>query len=169
MSSFRARLASLALVASLGLARPALAQSANATSSAAVTPDPSTSPSADEIRPIARPLMWTGATVFSATYLASAIGATTAYDDEAGTVSSRGFLWIPIAGPFLLIPTTQGAGWDTLLALDGVAQIAGLAIFTTGLALKHMNPKKPVASALSVSVAPLVTRGASGAALIGTF
>ncbi len=123
----------------------------------------------DDARPGARFLIWTGATVFSATYIASAIGATTAYDDDASTTTSRGLLWIPAAGPFLLMGSTHGLGWDALLALDGVAQIGGLTVFGFGVALKHSNPPARAASPVTLSIAPTVSRGVSGASLVGTF
>jgi len=154
MSSFRSRALSVVVLASLLLPSSAHAQT--------VTTAP------DE-RPGARTLIWTGASIFAASYLSSAIGATTSYDDPAGTVSSRGFLWIPMAGPFMLMGSVQGAGWDTLLALDGAAQIGGLALFVAGVALKHLRPRSADPSAVTLTVSPLVARGASGAALSGTF
>ncbi len=103
-------------------------------------------------------------------YLGSALGATTGYDTEDGDTNSRGALWIPLVGPFVVMGDTKSAGVDVVLALDGLAQIAGLTMLIYGLAspVVVLIPKV-AAGPMTISVAPLAERGASGASLVGTF
>jgi hypothetical protein len=168
MSSSKARsrfLASLAMVSSfLVTLAPAVARAQNAASQTPAESDP----------PAPRPpLVWGGASLFTVAYLASAAGAATAYTDDAGTYSSRTILWVPAVGPFILMGSVSSAGWDSLLALDGLAQVAGLTLFVYGLATSNHATRAPSATSsepgLRISVAPFALHGASGAALVGTF
>jgi len=159
MSSSRSRVAALLTTALLAAGTSAHAQTS--TTAAAPGPAPTT-----ETAPHSKTLVWAGASLFTLTYLASAVGATTAYADDAGTASSRTLLWVPAVGPFIMMGSISGIGWDALLALDGLAQIGGLTLFVYGLA---SPPARSAADAPKVSIAPFAVRGASGAALVGTF
>ncbi len=168
MSSSKPHMARLALpitlAASLGLASPASAQSSAQTSTPVAAP--SSAASSPELA------VWAGATLFSLTYIASALGATTAYTDDGGTYSSRTVLWVPVAGPFVQMASIDGAGWSTLLALDGLAQIGGLTLFVYGLLSPSAPPAqtaRPASSRPTIALAPFALHGASGAALVGTF
>ena len=105
------------------------------------------------------PLAQAGASLFALTYLASALAATTGYGSTSGTDSSRAALWVPAAGPFIMMGSVKAAGQDALLVLDGLSQVAGVTLFVYGL------ESKPSA----VTVVPSVARGAPGAALFATF
>jgi hypothetical protein len=154
------------------LPAPAHAQTAGAIPAAtpaspAAASDPNVTPPASASP---RPLIWTGATLFTLSYIASAVGATTGYDDDAGTTSSRAVLWVPVVGPFVWMGSTSSAGWNILLALDGLTQIGGLTLFVYGIATSpRPTPVRSAPTALTLSVSPLVAPGASGAALFGTF
>src|SRR5580704_14607489 len=63
------------------------------------------------------PLAQVGASLFALTYLASALVAATGYDSTSGTDTSRGALWIPGVGPFIMLGSVKAAGQGTLLVL----------------------------------------------------
>lgn len=105
------------------------------------------------------PLAWAGASLFALTYLASALVATTGYASASDTDTPRAALWVPAAGPFIMMGRVKAAGQDALLVLDGLSQVAGLTLFVYGL------ESKP----LAVSVAPSTAYGAPGAMLFARF
>jgi hypothetical protein len=116
-------------------------------------------------------LMRVGASVFALTYLGSSLAATTAFYTDSASSSYRTDLWVPFVGPFAQMASTSSAGLDVLLALDGLAQLGGMAMFVYGVA-----QTRPVgvasngpSNAPRLSLASLAVRGGSGAALVGTF
>jgi hypothetical protein len=128
---------------------------------------------------VKKALVASGASLFALPYLASSIVAASGYKSivaaggyktDAGTVSARGFLWIPAAGPFIMMGSTTSAAADVLLVLDGLAQIGGLTLFVYGAASPEtvLAPDDGQGKA-KISIAPLFTRGTCGAALVGTF
>jgi hypothetical protein len=100
-----------------------------------------------------------GASLFALAYLASALSAATGYESTSGTDTSRAALWIPAAGPFIMMGNVKAAGQDALLVLDGLSQVVGLTLLVYGLDAKP----------LAVSVAPSTAHGAPGAAFFATF
>ncbi len=115
-----------------------------------------------------RPIVWIGATIFTLSYIASALVATTSYHSDTADTTPHGALWIPVVGPFIVMGKSSGAGPEILLALDGAAQIAGLTLFVYG----QTTPKSPRADdtpEVTVSVAPLVARGTGGASVFAAF
>ena len=110
-----------------------------------------------------------GATLFALSYLASALAATTAYEGDASQTSSRGLLWIPAAGPFMMLGSATAAG-GALAVLDGLAQLGGLTMFAWGLATPS-SASSPAdhETRPAVSIAPVVIAGASGAMLTARF
>jgi hypothetical protein len=115
-------------------------------------------------------LVSAGATLFALSYLGSAAGATTSYDTDDETASSRAALWIPAIGPFLVMGDTKSASADVLLALDGLAQIGGLTMFVYGLALPvSVLIPKVAGSDVECSVRLFAMRGAPGGSIEGTF
>ena len=151
------------------LPAPAHAQ-ASAAMPAATPTTPAATSDPNVTRPAPSPLIWTGATLFTLSYIASAVGATTGYDDDAGLTSSRAILWVPVVGPFIQVGSTSSAGWNILLALDGLAQIGGLTLFVYGIATSpRPTAVRSAPTALTLSVSPLIAPGASGATLVGTF
>jgi hypothetical protein len=114
--------------------------------------------------------VWTGASLFALSYLASALAATTGYSTDDGTSSSRTPLWVPAIGPFVMMGNTSSAGADILLAVDGLAQIGGLTMLVYGLASPKTSRAGGEATApLAFSIAPLVAPGTSGVTLFTRF
>jgi hypothetical protein len=80
-------------------------------------------------------------------------------------------LYIPVAGPFVTIFTTESqAAGTALLIIDGVAQTAGLAMLIAGLAAqKTVLEPDPTYRAAEWHVAPIVTPELTGLGAFGTF
>jgi len=72
-----------------------------------------------------------GAVTFGVMYLLTVVVAATIHD--AGGRSSAG-LYVPVAGPFVQMANTSYASLDVLLAIDGLAQAAGVAMLIAGIA-----------------------------------
>jgi hypothetical protein len=121
-------------------------------------------------RRVRKALVVGGASLFALPYLASSLVAASGYSSDSGTVSTRGLLWIPAAGPFVMLGRSTSAAADVLLVADGLAQIGGLTLFVYGLAAPTtvLAPNDGEGKA-RVSIAPLFTRGSFGAALVGRF
>jgi hypothetical protein len=115
-------------------------------------------------------LVWGGASLFALSYGASAFSATTGYTADDSLTSSRTAMWVPLLGPFIALGSTRSAGDDTLLLLDGLAQIAGLTLFIYGLASSApaVSPRD-ASSHRMLALAPLADPRAPGASLRGTF
>ncbi len=80
-------------------------------------------------------------------------------------------LYIPLAGPFIQIGTVQGTDKNTitaLLVIDGVVQVAGVAMFIYGLAhrseLVRYSEEKP-----RLQLAPFAFTNTAGLVAVGTF
>lgn len=115
-----------------------------------------------------------GAVTFGVTYLFTALGGAIASDvlrTTSGGSSSVLPLFIPAVGPFVAIGT-MGANvtGGFFLALDGLAQSAGIALFIYGLAApKTVLVRNDVAKPF-IRPAPMMVGGTSpGAGLVGTF
>ena len=139
----------------------------------APAPAPTLSPEAQQLEKAppttGRPIVWIGATVFSLSYIAAALTATTSYTSDSADTTPHGALWIPVVGPFIVMGKSSGAGHEFLLALDGAAQIAGLTLFVYGQTTPK-SPQRPDDTAqVTVSVAPLVARGGGGASVFAVF
>ena len=165
-----------------GLAGVASAPGARADAVPATTV-PATTPSSAPSQPLSleveqlekeppttgRPMVWVGATIFSLSYIAAALTATTSYTSDSADTTPHGALWIPVVGPFIVMGKSSGAGHEFLLALDGAAQIAGLTLFVYGQTTPK-SPQRPDDTAqVTVSVAPLVARGGGGASVFAAF
>jgi hypothetical protein len=161
MSSSKGRARPLFLLAALALVASA------AGAQATPTPAPLSAPPPPPAK--AKGLIWGGATLFVLPYLASAIAATTGYADAAGTESARGVLWVPVVGPFIMMGNTGSGAADVLLIFDGLAQLGGLTMFVYGLTAPSKGPRTDTASRVEISIAPLVSRGVSGAMFTGSF
>src|SRR5277367_3902028 len=115
---------------------PAPAPAPGSASTSAAAPAPAASSSSAPSRELAeiehdskstgRPLVWIGASIFSVSYIAAALDATTSYLSDTDITTPHGALWIPVVGPFIVMGKTSGGGNEFLLALDGAAQIGGL-------------------------------------------
>jgi hypothetical protein len=105
-----------------------------------------------------------GACTFGAMYLFTTLGA--AISSDAGSPANA--LYIPGVGPFVQMAQGGSATGTFLLAVDGIAQIGGIAMFAVGLAA----PKTVlVRNDLGVDLhfVPVVARDRQGVALMGTF
>jgi hypothetical protein len=164
----RAGAASAVVLAAMTSAPPA------ARAQAAVPPAPTVAvAAAASPPPLPRPrraLVWGGASLFALSYMPSAFSAATGYQADDGTRSSRTAMWVPLVGPFVTLGRTSSAGADTLLVLDGLAQIAGLTLFVYGLASAAAGISPHDASShVTLAIAPLADRRAPGASVVGTF
>jgi hypothetical protein len=165
MWSSKSSLGAVLLVSATCLvgASPAHAQASDFTSPAAVSL-PSNVPRARSN------LVWSGASLFALSYLASSLAATTGYSADDGLSSTRTPLWVPAVGPFVMMGSASSVGAEVLLALDGLAQIGGLTMFIYGLASPKMtHASEGTKTSFVISIAPLLAPGAPGAALVARF
>ncbi len=114
-----------------------------------------------------------GATLFGAPYFAGVFATMGA---DVGHNTNFDALYIPIVGPFITAGQLFSASSGTLLPsfnngvgaifiVDGIAQVAGAAMFITGLAV----PRKRRVDNPSIHVQPVVGRTMTGVGLGGTF
>jgi hypothetical protein len=80
-------------------------------------------------------------------------------------------LYLPAVGPFIMAGELRGpAGATLVLALDGAAQIGGIAMIAYGLAVpKKVLVRDKVASDFTLTAAPMLGNGRTGLGLVGTF
>lgn len=170
-------------LAALATASPASAQTQSASqtlpggrapASTSAAPPAPLSPEAQQLEKAApstgRPVVWIGATIFSLSYIATALVATTSYTSDSADTTPHGALWIPVVGPFIVMGKSSGAGHEFLLALSGAAQIAGLTLFVYGQTTPKSAQRPDDAGArATVSIAPLVAPGTGGASVFAAF
>ncbi|MBW2528144.1 MAG: hypothetical protein JRI23_28450 [Deltaproteobacteria bacterium] len=115
-------------------------------------------------------LVAAGATVLGATWLISAITAIS-LDNEGSVDDDPNFddmytpMLVPVVGPFITIGTADASGTGAgILALDGVVQCAGLAMFIAGFAAPKVElvPGGP-----AVKVTPMASTKMTGISLSG--
>lgn len=106
-----------------------------------------------------------GAVSFGVLYVLSVLVADAAKGDSYNDNSYLKSLYIPAIGPFIAMShTSSGTG---VLLLDGIGQVAGLAMFISGFAFPRTElVRNDVAT---VRMAPMIGQGRSGLALVGTF
>ncbi len=122
-----------------------------------------------------------GAVTLGALWLVSVVVAGFAVSIEEAddaTIDSNGLgpedfypLFIPAAGPFITIATTEASGAGlAFLLIDGIGQAGGLAMLIAGLAAQetYIRPV-PQYGELTVEVQPIVAPGFTGMGLTGTF
>jgi len=117
---------------------------------------------------ISRGLVIAGASVFGAVYLANVV--MVAYAGLGGIDPGPGpkWLYVPFAGPFVAIAEFEElpAEVGVLLAVDGLAQVGGLATFIAGLATKEkVLVRDDSATGTRIEVRPIFGPGAAGAHL----
>ncbi len=113
-----------------------------------------------------------GASVFTLAYLASALGATTGFDDVASVDTARGALWVPVVGPFVTIGTARPpAGIAALYAADGFVQAAALTSLILGVVWRTEALQRQHAphGATSLTLAPALGPGVAGACVAVMF
>lgn len=111
-----------------------------------------------------RGLVIGGAVTFGVLYALSLI-AVDASRKDGHTDDNMRNLYIPAIGPFIAASNTEGS--KSVLYLDGLGQVAGLAMFVSGLAFPQTElVRNDVAS---VRVLPMVGQGKSGMTMNVTF
>ena len=82
------------------------------------------------------PVVVGGAVLFGSMYLISVLVGAAASDISSATGSSNpdGSLYIPAIGPFLQMGNTGSSTANVFLAIDGLAQCGGIAMFIYGIA-----------------------------------
>ena len=106
-----------------------------------------------------------GAVTFGSMYLLSVLVASTANDIQKDSAT---LLYVPVLGPFLQMGKTDSSSGKTILAIDGLAQAAGVAMLIGGL----VSPKTVLVrnDLAEISVVPMrVGTDGSGAGLVGKF
>ena len=115
-----------------------------------------------------------GAVLFGTMYFFSVLVAAGGADSNRGSSNPDAAMWAPAIGPFIQMaqPDSSATG-NVLLAVDGLAQTAGLIMLIAGLSSPKTvlvrndlarNDTKP-----TVKATPIVGRGMTGVGLIGTF
>lgn len=111
-----------------------------------------------------------GSVLFGSVYALTAfagfvgeLGNAVTYDGPRQT--SYASLFVPAVGPFMQIASSSpSAGAATVLAIDGIAQCAGVALLVYGL-----SSKRTIFVRQDVALAPVVGNGTTGAMLVGRF
>jgi hypothetical protein len=119
-----------------------------------------------------RGLVIGGAVTFGVLYLISALVAAAGEDTKGNGDNEAAALWIPAVGPFIQMFNTDSAVANVFLAIDGIAQSGGLAMFVIGLTSpKTVLVRNDLASAPKPTLrpAPIVTGNTTGFGLVGTF
>jgi hypothetical protein len=138
-------------------------------SSSPATPSPEQAEIEHDEKSTGRPLVWIGATIFSVSYIAAVLRATTSYPSATDITTPHGALWIPVVGPFIDMGHTSGAANIFLLALDGAAQIGGLTLFVYGQTTPSTTHARDVGKTVTIRVAPVLAPGTGGAAVFAKF
>jgi hypothetical protein len=83
-----------------------------------------------------RPGLWvTGAAIFGASYGISVLAAGTAVSEGNEEAAP---LLIPVVGPWVTVRTTDAdSGLRSALVIDGITQLAGVALFISGMAAQR--------------------------------
>jgi hypothetical protein len=115
-----------------------------------------------------------GAVTFGVTYLTTALVGAVASDLANATNSSSSAilpLFIPAVGPFIAIGTLNAnVTGGFFLALDGIAQSAGIALFIYGIASpKSVLVRNDVSKPFVMPVPMMVGGTSPGAGLVGKF
>lgn len=113
-----------------------------------------------------------GAVTFGTLYLISAlVAAGNADATSSGRTNPAAAMWIPAVGPFIQMTKTDSAVANVFLAIDGLAQTAGVAMLVVGLTTPRtvlvrndLGKSRP-----TVRPVPLVAGGTTGLGLVGTF
>jgi hypothetical protein len=114
-----------------------------------------------------------GAVLFGSMYLVSVLVA--AANDDAARASNTSpqtdALYIPAVGPFVqMMAKSNAALGNVALAIDGIAQSGGVALFVLGVAVpKTMLMRETVDNKPTLQVLPLMAKGATGLRLVGSF
>ena len=112
-----------------------------------------------------------GAVTFGCLYFISLLIA--AANTDAAKADNRSSeadaLYIPAIGPFVQMARTSSATANVFLALDGIAQAGGVAMFVAGIAMPKTVFVRDASTSPTLHLAPLLGRGSTGMAVVGTF
>jgi hypothetical protein len=105
-----------------------------------------------------------GAVTFGSLYMLTALAVSMTSDSDPTTQ----VLLVPVFGPLLRLADDKEGPEATILALDGLGQLTGLALLIAGLTSKRtvLVRREP---AVRIEPRPLGVRGGAGVALGGTF
>ena len=113
-------------------------------------------------------LFRSGLVMLGMAYGLSALTAAIGQDTSDGSSNPVAAMWIPVAGPFIELGQSNSATADVLLVGLGGVQLAGAIMVYYGLTTKKtVFVRNDLIGGLTV--APMVTRGASGMSLSGHF
>jgi hypothetical protein len=109
-----------------------------------------------------------GSVLFGVTYLVSAYVGAIGSDVADGGRNQTGWMFFPVLGPFLEWSETDSTTLRYMLALDGLAQAAGVTMLICGLIYpRHLLVRNDLASA---TVVPMkIGMDGSGLGLVGRF
>jgi hypothetical protein len=113
-----------------------------------------------------------GASTFGALWLLTAVTSTIVADASGNGNAALGA--IPVAGPFALIPQVSGSpgatSADLFFVLDGLGQIAGVAMLVAGLAAPRKVFIRNDIGKVTILPKPIsFGRNGGGFGLVGTF
>jgi hypothetical protein len=156
------------LVVEQGAARPAAAGPRVITDYEEGDPVPAGYHAAQRTR---KGLLIGGAVTFGCFYFISLLVAAASTDAaKADNRSSEvDALYIPAIGPFVQMARTSSATANVFLALDGIAQAGGVAMFVAGISMPKTVLVRDASTAPTFHLAPLLGRGSTGVAVLGTF
>jgi hypothetical protein len=114
-------------------------------------------------------LVITGSVLFGVLYLLSTLVA--AGNDSSYDGNRYSALWIPVAGPFVqMASSNNGSGDDEAFLLDGVAQAAGVTMLVLGLAFPRTILVRNDLTSISFVPTPMkVGHDGGGLGLVGRF
>jgi hypothetical protein len=116
-----------------------------------------------------------GAALFGVMYLVTVLGVGICATPQVACGGSTGHedaLLIPAVGPFIQMGQTSNPTGNTMLVIDGLAQLGGIALFTYGVAVpKTVLVRDDIGSLPTprLSVFPMLGAGRGGAGLVASF
>ena len=109
-----------------------------------------------------------GAVTFGVTYAISSLAAAVGSDISSGGTNDVAALWIPVAGPFVQLGSTDSATGKFFLVGLGGAQLAGAIMLFSGLTSeRRVFVRNDLVGSLSVG--PMAGKGNQGMVLAGRF
>lgn len=112
-----------------------------------------------------------GAITFGVTYSLSILVAAAGADSNFGGSNPVAALWVPVVGPFIqMAKDNDSATASVILAADGLAQAAGVAMFVVGLAApRTVLVRNDLVGGMKVQLTPMLGRNMNGVGLAGSF
>lgn len=114
-------------------------------------------------------LIVAGAVTFGSMYFITALVAAGNADAHSGGTNPAAALWIPGAGPFIQMTRTDSSTAGVFLAVDGIAQVGGLAMLVVGLTSPRTVLVRNDLGKVEITPIPIVSKDVMGAGVVGTF